>query len=232
MVLPAETAYNGRMTAPPGLQDFVRTTTEIVVPPLVPELRLRLAQHAHDIFQLTETFVAGRPLSGGWCARPYWAFAWPGGQALARCILDHPELVAGRRVLDLGAGSAIAGIAAVKAGAISVCAADIDPLAAAVARLNGALNGVALEVTTDDLLDAESTFDLVVIGDVIYEPALKARVGAFIAALRSRATPILYGDRTSAPAPPGPFGLLAEYEASLTPAMADDHVERARVWLG
>lgn len=213
------------MTDPSGLRDFIERTTDRVAPLLVPELSLHLAHHSHDIFQDAHTFM-----SGGLGARPYWAFAWPGGQALARHILDNPALVAGRRVLDLGSGSAIAGIAAMKAGAAALTAADIDPLAAMAATLNADLNAVTLTSTTDDLLGADTDFDLVIIGDLVYEPELKDRVGTFIASHHRRGIPLLYGDRTTARRPPGNFRLLADYEAPLTPALVDNFIERARVW--
>ena len=213
------------MTGQDAYSDFVLKHSNRMAPPLVPELQLRLAYHAHDIFQDAHTFV-----HGGLGSLPYWAFAWPGGQALARHILDHPELVRGRRVLDLGAGSAIAGLAAMRAGAQSLTAADVDPFAAAAAALNGEANGIAVTATTDDLLGADTAFDLVIVGDLVYEPDLQDRVGSFIASHHARGIPILYGDRTTARRPPGNFRLLADHEAPLTPAMDLDVIERARVW--
>ena len=213
------------MNSKAAIVNFITSKTRIAAPPLVPEVHLRLAGHAHDIFQDAHTFV-----QGGIGAMPYWAFAWPGGQALARHILDHPDLVRGMRVLDLGSGSAIAGIAAIKAGAETVTAADIDPLAAVAAAMNASLNDVAIEATTDDLLGQDTTFDLVIVGDLVYEPDLKDRVGTFIATHHARGVPILYGDRTTARRPPGGFRLLAEHEAPLTPALVDNFIERARVW--
>jgi predicted nicotinamide N-methyase len=213
------------VTDPTAIRDFIERTTDRLAPPLVPELHLHLAHHSHDIFQEAHTFV-----NGGLGARPYWAFAWPGGQALARHILDNPGLVAGRRILDLGSGSAIAGIAAMKAGAKSLTAADIDPLAAMAATLNAHLNDIELTSTTDDLLGKDTQFDLVIVGDLVYEPELKDRVGTFIAAHHARGIPFLYGDRTTARRPPGNFRLLADHAAPLTPALVDNSLERARVW--
>lgn len=213
------------MNDPQTRRVFIDHKTTIARAPLVPELRLHLAYHAHDIFEEAHDFTRG-----GLGSMPYWAFAWPGGQALARHMLDHPELVCGRTVLDLGAGSAMAGIAAMKAGAKSCTAADIDPLAAEAAALNAALNAVALTATTDDLLGTDTAFDLVIVGDLVYEPDLKDRVGAFLKSHHKRGIPILYGDRTTARRPPGRFQLLAEYEAPLTPPMVDNFSERARVW--
>ena len=207
-------------------REFILSNTIVKAPPLVPELRLHLARHAHDIFQDAHTFA-----TGGLGARPYWAYAWPGGQALARHILDHPALVRGLSILDLGAGSGIGGIAAMVAGAQAVLAADVDPLASCVVQLNADVNGVVVDTTTDDLLGQDTLFDLIIVGDLVYEPELQDRVGAFIARHHQRGVSILYGDRTTARRPPGRFTLLAQHQAPLTPAMDDDVSEDARVWL-
>src|SRR5882724_4982082 len=127
---------------------FVRHNTAIVAPPLVPEVRLHLATEVAPIWLATE-----ETLAQGAVPPPYWAFAWAGGQALARYLLDHPETVAGRAVLDFGAGSGLVAIAAAKAGAASVAAAEIDHFAAAAIAANAALNEVAITVTTVDVLD-------------------------------------------------------------------------------
>src|SRR5437764_5029635 len=121
--------------------DFVRQKTAITAPPLVPEIRLHLATEVTPIWQATEESLARNGLPP-----PFWAFAWAGGQSLARYVLDHPETVAGREVLDFGSGSGLVAIAAAKAGAARVTAADIDPFAAAAITLNAALNGVAVSV--------------------------------------------------------------------------------------
>ena len=213
------------MTDPEAIRAFVLKSSVIAAPPLVPELQLRLAYHAHDIFEDAYTFT-----SGGLGSMPYWAYAWPGGQALARHILDDPRLVRGKRVLDLGSGSAIAGLAAMKAGASSLDAADIDPLAAVAAMLNAEANDVVLTATTDDLLGEDTDYDLIIVGDLVYDRDLKDRVGSFITSHHRRGIPILYGDRTTARRPPGNFRLLADHQAPLTPAMVDNFVERARVW--
>ena len=205
---------------------FILANTIVRTPPLVPEIWLHLAGHAHDIFQDAHTFAIG-----GLGARPYWAYAWPGGQALARHVLDHPALVRGRTVLDLGAGSGIGGIAAMMAGARAVTAADVDPLAACAAEMNAGKNGVEMDATTDDLLGADITYDLIIVGDLVYEPDLQDRVASFISRHHKRGIPILFGDRTTAQRPPGRFRLLAEHRAPLTPAMDDDVREDARVWL-
>src|SRR5207302_11396909 len=130
----------------PGL--FIRSNTAIATPPLVPEIRLHLATEVTPIWQATEERLAHNGLPP-----PFWAFAWAGGQALARYLLDHPETVAGRELLDFGAGSGLVAIAAAKAGAASVTAAEIDHFAAAAIAANAALNGVTIEVLTSDVLD-------------------------------------------------------------------------------
>ncbi len=147
--------------------DFIQRNTAIVVPPLVPEIRLCLATEVTPIWQATEDSLAQ-----GAVPPPFWAFAWAGGQALARYLLDHPEAVRGRAVLDFGAGSGLVAIAAAKAGAAAVSAAEIDPFAVAAIAANAALNGVGIEVVTTDLLDGDKRFwKLVTAGDVLLRAA-------------------------------------------------------------
>ncbi len=208
-----------------ALRGFVLSETHLATTVLVPEIKLHLANAARNIFVAADEFMDGRLGS-----RPYWAFAWPGGQGLARTILDNPRLVAGLRVLDIGSGSGLGAIAALKAGALSALAADIDPLADTAAQLNGMANDVPLETTRADLLGNCPDVDVIVIGDLVYEPDLLLRVGAFIDDARRAGIIILYGDRTSARRPRQEFVLLNEYEAPLTPALVDEFVERSRVW--
>lgn len=204
---------------------FVTAQTDIVAPPLVPEIKLHLASSPRGIFVAADRFM-----DSGLGARPYWAYAWPGGQGLARFILDHPDVVRGKRVVDIGAGSGISSIACGMAGAASVLAADIDPIATAAAALNATINGVAIDVTTRDLLGCDLDADLVIIGDLVYEPDLKIRVASVIDTALAAGVRVLYGDRTSARRPPHAFHLLREYEAPLTPPLVEDFIERARVW--
>src|SRR4029077_11474623 len=144
---------------------FVRRNTAITVPPLVPEIRLYLATEVTPIWLATEETLARSGLPP-----PFWAFAWAGGQALARYLLDHRAVVAGRSMLDFGAGSGLVAIAAAKAGAAAVLAADIDHFAAAAIAANAALNGVAISVAAEDLLDMVGLrWDVVAAGDVCYE---------------------------------------------------------------
>src|SRR5262249_7539388 len=148
---------------------------------------------------------------------PYWAFAWAGGQALARYLLDAPDNVAGMRVLDLGSGSGLSAIAAARAGAASVLAVDIDPVALAAIALNAAANGVAVPTSAEDLLDrAPGPFDVVLVGDLFYERALAERVERFIDAAAAAGALVLIGDPRRNYFPPGRFVIAAEYAVPVT----------------
>lgn len=191
---------------------------------LVPEIRLLLATTPREI--LREAAIGHEPPGDP----PYWAFAWPGGQALARYILDNPRLVEDKRVLDVGAGSGIAAIAAKRAGADLSTANDIDPLAAAVADLNAEGNGVQVAVCSQDLLDGEAVADLLIIGDLVYEPLLEQRVAAFLRGATARGIPVLFGDRSTSRLPSLPFRQVAQYDTIVAPPLEDGWVEVARVW--
>ena len=169
---------------------FVRRNTAIAAPPLVPEIRLHLATEITPIWQATEESLARSAVPP-----PFWAFAWAGGQALARYVLDHPAEVAGRFVLDFGAGSGLVAIAAAKAGAARVLAAEIDHFAAAAIAVNATLNNVTVSVTTADLIDtANPRWEVVAAGDVCYEQPMAARVARWLAALAGHTCLVLLGD--------------------------------------
>ena len=157
---------------------FIRANTELGRATLVPEIDLHLARDSHRIFQTAE----GLERDPEERFPPYWAFAWPGGQAMARYILDNHALLAGRRVVDIGSGSGVGAIAAILAGAAHVLAADIDPIAEVAITMNAAANGLAghIETTTRDLLGQLPDADLVIVSDLVYEPELALRVGAFL----------------------------------------------------
>jgi predicted nicotinamide N-methyase len=149
---------------------FVLAHTTLTHASLVPEIALHLATEITPIWQATEAWLAERNVDP-----PFWAFAWPGGQALARHVLDHPKTVAGRRVLDFAAGGGIAAIACARAGAI-VDAAEIDRLAVAALHLNAAANGVTIAATTGDVVGAPCRWDLILCGDVCYEAPMTAHI--------------------------------------------------------
>lgn len=169
---------------------FIHANTAIETPPLVPEIRLHLATEITPIWRATE-----ETLAQGQVPPPFWAFAWAGGQALARYILDHPETVAGRDVLDLASGSGMVAIAAAKAGARHVTASDIDPVAAVAITLNTALNDVTVSIDARDLLDrGPAGWAVVTAGDVLYEAPMSLRMLAMLRRTAARGRLALLGD--------------------------------------
>ncbi|HZF76212.1 MAG TPA: 50S ribosomal protein L11 methyltransferase [Acetobacteraceae bacterium] len=174
------------MTAPEG---FVRAHTLVGRAPLVPEVALHLATEITPIWQATEAWLAREGI-----APPFWAFAWPGSQALARLVLDEPARVAGRRVLDFAAGCGLAAIAAMLAGAASAEAAEIDPLAIAATRVNAALNGVEVAAETGDVVGAACRWDVILAGDVSYEAPMTAHILPWLRALAAAGAEVLVAD--------------------------------------
>lgn len=200
--------------------------TLILSPPLVPEISLHLAEESLPIWLKTEEQLRKANVDP-----PYWAFAWAGGQALARYILDHPDTVAGKHVLDLGSGSALVAIAARRAGAASATAADVDPLAVVAARLNGALNGLTLETTGRDLLiEPPGQYDVVVIGDLFYEAPLAKRVIGFADASAGAGAEVLAGDPGRTYFPIERFEKIAKYEVPVTRQLEDAEIKPTAVW--
>jgi predicted nicotinamide N-methyase len=185
----------------------VLAQTSLTRPPLVPELRLHLAGEITPLWERTEEAL-GAPGADP----PFWAFGWAGGLAVARYLLDHPEEVTGRTVLDLAAGSGVGAIAAVLAGARSALAADIGPFAGAAVAVNAEANGVRVAFTGRDLLaDEPPTVDVVIAGDVCYERRMTGRVLAWLAAAHVRGARVLLGDPTRGFLPAGGLLRLAEY---------------------
>ena len=205
---------------------FVRGNTVVTAPPLVPEIRLYLATEITPIWQATEETLARSALPP-----PFWAFAWAGGQALARYLLDHPAEVAGRSVLDFGAGSGLVAIAAAKAGAASVFAAEIDHFAAAAIAANAALNDVAIAVTTADLLDTvDPRWEVVSAGDVCYERPMADRVTGWLRGLAARGTLVLLGDPGRAYLPSEGLVERGRYLVPTSRELEDRDTRDAVVW--
>ena len=153
------------------MNDFIAAHTVVASSRLVPEIRLHLATEITPIWQASEEWLQKTGIEP-----PFWAFAWPGGQVIARHVLDHPEAVIGRRVLDFAAGGGIAAIACARAGAASVEAAEIDPLAVAAIRLNAALNAVEITPLSEDVVGAAARWDLILCGDVCYEAPMTRHI--------------------------------------------------------
>ncbi|MEJ1976108.1 MAG: 50S ribosomal protein L11 methyltransferase [Acetobacteraceae bacterium] len=162
---------------------FVAANTRLARAPLVPEILLHLATEITPIWQATETFLTQANIEP-----PFWAFAWPGGQALARYVLDHPASVAGRRVLDFAAGGGIAAIACAMVGAALVETAEIDPMAAIATRLNARANGVSIVTTTADLVGEPGRWDVILCGDVCYEAPMTAHILPWLRQMAASAT--------------------------------------------
>jgi predicted nicotinamide N-methyase len=207
---------------------FIRAETAPGRPALLPEIELHLASEITPIWQASEARLAETGV-----APPYWAFAWPGGQALARHLLDHRELVRGRQVLDFAAGSGIAAIAAARAGAARVEAAEIDPVAAAAIRLNAALNGVAVETVLEDLMTLDPAtlagrWDLVLAGDVCYERPMAERAALWLGGLACAGVRVLLADPGRAYLPKTGLRELARYRVP-TSLELEDRTERETV---
>jgi len=207
--------------------DFVRRNTAIACPPLVPEIMLHLGTEVTPLWHATVT-----TLQDGDVPPPFWAFAWAGGQALARYLLDNPEIVAGREVLDIGSGSGIVAIAAAKAGAAAVTAAEIDPFAAAAIALNAPLNDVSLKIETRDLLDRGAAgWGAALAGDVCYEEPMASRITAFLRRIAARAGRVaLLGDPGRAYLPREGLAERARYLVPTSRELEDREGREGIVW--
>jgi len=206
-------------------RDFILENTELLSPPHTPELKLHLASELVPIWQKTEEELAAQG-----APPPFWAFAWAGGQALSRYVLDHPETVRGKRVLDFASGSGLSAIAAAKAGASHVLATEIDTFAVAAIDLNAQVNDVKV---TAELLDAVGTdqgWDTVIAGDICYEREMSARVFAWLRGLAGRGALVLIGDPGRNYLPSSHLVEIAVYDVATTRELEDREVRRTKVW--
>lgn len=204
---------------------FIRDNTDVLSPPHVLEVRLRLATEAHDLWLKTEEELQEIGLPP-----PFWAFAWAGGQGLARHILDHPALVTGKSVLDFASGSGLVGIAARLSGASSVLAADIDPWSEAAVRLNAILNGVDLIHTAENMIGRDEGWDVVLAGDVFYDRGFADVLIPWFSTLAARGAMVLVGDPGRAYCPRERMEALAIYTVPVTRALEDSEVKKTTVW--
>ncbi|MCG8360830.1 MAG: 50S ribosomal protein L11 methyltransferase [Kiloniellales bacterium] len=205
---------------------FVAANTRVQATPLVPEVRLHLASEVVPLWQATEAELEAQGLPP-----PYWAFAWAGGQALARYLLDQPEIVAGKRVLDFAAGSGLQGIAAARAGAASVEASEIDRFAVAAIGLNAALNDVAVTLRAEDLVGAAGeAWDLVLAGDVCYERPMAESVWTWLRVLAASGVAVLMGDPGRSYLPKEGLERVTAYAVKTTRELEDSDVRNAVVW--
>ena len=204
---------------------FILAQTAIAAPPLVPEIKLHLATEITPIWEATEATLAAMNLPP-----PYWAFAWAGGQALTRFLIDHPDWVKGKRVLDFAAGSGLSAIGAAKAGAALTQAAEIDDFAIAAITLNARVNNVAIDLVREDLIGAEPRWDVVLAGDVCYERPMAEKVIAWFRALAGRGVAVLMGDPGRAYLPQSGLLELARYWVPTSLELEDRTERETIVW--
>lgn len=209
-----------------ALATFIIENTKPLHPPLVPEIVLRLAEESMPIWQKTEDDLGQMNVPP-----PYWAFAWAGGQALARYLLDHRDICRGRRVVDLGAGSGLTAIAACLNGAAHVLAADIDAIALAACRVNAAANAVEFETTHRDLLALPlPDVSVLLVGDLFYEKTLADRVMAYIERAKAVGADVYIGDPQRSYFPRDRFTRVAEFSVPVTRDLEDAEIKRSSVW--
>jgi predicted nicotinamide N-methyase len=210
---------------PDRFEDFIHANTAFSAPPHVPEIGLHLADEAHELWHRTEEELAEIGLPP-----PFWAFAWAGGQGLARYVLDNPETVRGKRVLDFATGSGLVAIAAMKAGAASVTASDIDAFCEAAVRLNAGANDAKVAFEGCNLIGEEVDAEVLLAGDVFYDNAFAERLIPWFARLAEGGTTVLVGDPGRSYLPRERLTKLAEYQVPVTRALEDAEVKRTIVW--
>ena len=206
-------------------RQFILENTAVMVPPHVPEIELYLADEAHDLWLKTEAELEEIGLPP-----PFWAFAWAGGQGLARHVLDHPETVRGKHVVDFASGSGLVAIAAMKAGAASVLAADIDPWSATAIAMNAALNGVEVAYTNENIIGRALEADVILAGDVFYDQSFASSLIPWFTRLAGEGKVVLVGDPGRAYCPKDRLEKLSVYEVPVTRALEDSEVKRTTVW--
>ena len=206
-------------------QDFIRANAGLIAPPLVPEIMLHLAVEVVPLWRKTE-----EELEAAGVPPPYWAFAWAGGQALARYILDNPEIVRGKNILDFGSGSGLVGIAAAKAGAAHVSSADIDKFAVAAIELNAAANGVAIAARGDDVIGRDEDWDVFLAGDMCYERPLAERLLAWLTARMAAGATVLLGDPGRSYFPKSGVTKLHTYNVQVSRELEDREIRETSVY--
>ncbi|MCA0317103.1 MAG: methyltransferase [Proteobacteria bacterium] len=204
---------------------FVRTHTRLMPVPHAPEITLHLADEATALWQKTEEELGTIGLPP-----PFWAFAWAGGQALARYVLDNPDVVRGRRVLDVATGSGLVAIAAAKAGAAEVTGIDIDAFAEVAVDLNAGVNGVAVTARTGDPSGTDEGWDVILAGDICYQRDMTEAMMAWLGPIAAQGRPVLIGDPGRTYLPKDRLVKLAEYEVPVTRALEDLEIKRTAVW--
>lgn len=205
---------------------FILANTVLTPAPHAPEIRLYVAEEITPIWRMTEAALGELGVEP-----PFWAFAWAGGQAIARYLLDHPEEARGKSVLDFASGSGLCAIAAMKAGAAQTLACDIDPLCRAAIGLNADANGVVVSSTIEDLLDRPPPpVDLILAGDIFYDKPVAMRVLAWLAKAHAAGARVLLGDPGRTYFPKEGLTRLADYQVTTTRELEDFEIKRTGVW--
>jgi len=204
---------------------FIRSHTRLLPVPHAPEISLHVADEATELWQKTEDELGRIGLPP-----PFWAFAWAGGQALSRYVLDHPEVVRGRSVLDFASGSGLVSIAAARAGAATVVASDIDPFAIAAIAVNASANDVSVTAVQRDLIGRDEGWDTILAGDICYERDTALRVTTWLLQLAERGATVLIGDPGRSYLPKERLEPVASYEVPVTRSLEDSEVKRTSVW--
>ncbi len=210
---------------PDAKRDFVLLNTRLLAPPLTPEISLMLADEALPIWKKTEEELGALGLPP-----PFWAFAWAGGQALARYVLDNPALVSGKRALDFASGSGLIAIAAAKAGAAEVEASDIDAFAIAAIEVNAAANRASVKPRLENLIGADEGWGVVLAGDVAYEKDLAEAATNWLARLARRGATVLFGDPRRTYLPLDRLDCVVEYSVPVTRELEDSEIKRTGVF--
>jgi predicted nicotinamide N-methyase len=209
----------------PDRADFILSQTRAASTPLVPEISLQIADEATALWQKTEDELGDTGLPP-----PFWAFPWAGGQALARYVLDHPHVVAGRRVLDFASGSGLVAIAAAKAGARQVEASEIDAFAARAIAMNAEQNRVAVTVRHEDLVGRDEGWDVILAGDVSYQSDMATPVTEWLESLHRRGARVLVGDPGRSYLARDRLVAIAGYDVPVSRALEDADSKHTRIW--
>lgn len=211
--------------SPAARAAFIAAETSVLPVPHVPEIRLHVAHEAISLWQKTEEELEAMGLPP-----PFWAFAWAGGQGLARYVLDTPAIVAGKRVLDFASGSGLVAIAAMMAGASRCEGAEIDEFAVEAIRLNAALNGVSITPRLGDVIDLDEGWDVILAGDVCYEQGMADRVISWLERLQARGATVLIGDPGRSYLPKARLEECASYRVKTVGALEDNEIKKTSVW--